>query len=471
MKTTPTIIKLIRQKPYLIIVSPYDQELVKDIKAINWKQREFNRQNNTWEILENDPDQSPDETNLEYIRRICRSAAERRAWEFNDYTAQSAKQIEQKIAQKTHELKEEHIKAICQVLPKLPRRALKLIRWNEDSLSLQLNYYLGENDEGQALWQELKEACTKLWKPSLIYPAFDKKLSFGFVFEVSSDIRVIKALMSCNQVENLKVHQCVSEITCEYSSLPSSPHQLLPLTLFDDSTAHLKDEKGNLWVAQDYHQVWMGQSNYDHSKWEVTQIGEAIYWVACADDLILKGWLKESNYTPAYFGGSFGVFMPRNTKLPQILLRFHLESWFKEWAIAALNSSELSAPYSNWQSLISANGYNHCADDLIGFFNKFMGTKEGEFILELLEISSLQLLEYKNKIQRLKEEKASEAYQEILRKAPDLASQKLNLKTKAELLKLAEKHQIPLKKSWTKTTIIASFVKNFSLCKELIGLR
>lgn len=451
MKTTPTTIKLTRQGKHLIIASPYDETLVENIKVLHWKQREFNRQDNTWIILEDDPEQSPDEaTNLEYIRRICQEAAERRGWQFNDYTAQSTEQIEQKLAQKTDELKEEHIKAICQVLPKLPRRALKLIRWDDDSLSLQLNYYLGENDEGQALWQELKEACTKVWRHRIFCPAFEAKAHCGFVFEISSDDRVVQTLVAC-QIDNLNIYQ------------------LSQIQMFPDGIKHFQDTKGNLWVGKNYTEISMSDLNNDVRPWELTQTDEGLYWVTNADKTLAE-LLSESRPYPVHMGGNYGIFFYRNAQLPQFIAYFHLESWFKEWAIAVLNSSELSAPYSNWQLLISPDGYNHCADDLMRFLNRFMGTKEGEFILELLEISSLQLLEYKNKIQRLKEEKASEAYQEILRKAPDLASQKLNLKTKAELLKLAEKHQIPLKKSWTKAIIIASFVKDFSLCKELIGL-
>ncbi|NJK70389.1 MAG: hypothetical protein HC941_31245 [Microcoleus sp. SU_5_3] len=95
-----------------------------------------------WIVDLHDPNQIPnEETNLEFIRRVCNECAARRNWKVYDSTAASSSQIESQKLDDIESALKAQIDAICEVLPKLPKGILKLVRWDSKKLRLQLTRF------------------------------------------------------------------------------------------------------------------------------------------------------------------------------------------------------------------------------------------------------------------------------------------------------------------------------------------
>lgn len=438
----------------LVVECPFDDELVDQIKsAIPWQTREWT--GSFWVILENDPDQKPDEeTNLAFVRRVCKECADRRNWFFADETAESGEAITQAKQQSKAELLEQHVAAVTEVLPKLPPYSLRLIRWGNSTLKLQLARYLSDEDGGE-LFMKLFHACVKAWKPWLL-ASFDHKMRAGFVFEVAADPRIIRAIMAHQGVEYLKVHQ------------------LSPIQIFDDQTAHLADSEGQVWLGINHEQVDMSELDFDSKDWSVAAVDDVIYWVANRDRYINE-WLDQDTHNRAYFGGAFGVFIQQRSKLPELLELFHLEEWFREWAIALFAADEVHPPeYYRYRSFTkdswNAHSWEHSADQLITHLHKFSGSSYGaDRIKSLIGVEPPTA-----KIKQLKEQAAASARAESRAKAKEAAKKRLESHTKAGLLEIAEKYAekygLIVRKSWKSDRIFEVIASNQKLCEELIGL-
>ncbi|HEY9877745.1 MAG TPA: hypothetical protein V6D29_04775, partial [Leptolyngbyaceae cyanobacterium] len=296
----------------LLIEAPYDADLVASIKAIDSKQREY--EDRKWWVLENDPNQQEEElTNLEYVRSICQEACDRNNWTFLDHTSKSSEEIAQELnAVETEEL-EAHVEAVCNVLPRISRHALRLVAWGEKALRIQLQSYIGED-----VWHELRKACTEIWKPKALIMSSENRMNFGFVFEMSPDPRILRALMSRNDVENLKAYD------------------LKLKEVFDEGKCvHLLDADENLWIGSPVDQSEMDSINWGSQPWEVADVEGQIYWVANAEAFI-DSWLGDLGYTLC-----FNVFLPKSSKVSDLIEREHLQTWFEQWSKPKFFSDEL----------------------------------------------------------------------------------------------------------------------------------
>jgi len=430
----------------LLIECPYDEDLVDEIKdgIENWRQREWT--GTAWAILKDDPNQQADqETNLEFVRRIAQECCDRRGWMLADYTAHSQAEIAQAKQQTEAELLEAHVAAILAVLPKLPPYSLRLSRWGT-TLKFQLARYLSDDEGGYDLFMELKRACVDAWKPSLIVMG-DAKMHSGFVFEMSDDPRIIRALMQCRGVEYLKVFQ------------------LQMVESFGDGTAHLVDADGSLWLGCDYSQVDMSQIDFDSQAWKVAEVDGVIYWVDRASDFV-NAWLLDSPYSIL-----FRVFFPKHSRIASLIEEFHLEQWFQQWAQSLLAITDVSIPYNSSDpvSKCRSHFWSHPADILIDHIKRFSGYG-GETVQELIGLSPDVFQARCLEIDGLKQAKAAENLADVRARARAIVASSLEAKhDKAALLKLAEKQNVQVKKTWTKSKV-AEAIATQEYAENYLGL-
>ncbi len=447
-----TEIKITRVGEYLEVqTSFFDEDLRSEIKTLDYRQREW--KNGYWKILECDPNQEPEqESNLEFVRRIAAECSIRRGWKLYDYTEKSKEEIARQKQQDEQECHEAHVCAVLKVLDKLPRRVLKLVRWEDKLLKLQLVRFLGDEEGGYDLFMELFNACTYVWKPSAIASS-ERKMSSTFVFEMFNDERIVRKLAEIG-VENLKSH-----------SLSISQ-------AFNDGVAHLIDKESNHWVGCDCYiiDIEMSELNYSSHVWQIAVTDEHIYWVAQTMQYI-QGWLEESPMSWMFFGGAFGVARKNFSKIPELIECLHLEEWFRDWGNSLLFDDEIVPCKHCWDyPKRKATGWNHASDQLTAYLGRF--PENLNFILDILQLSAEQFNARILGIQAKKAELAANQVAEDRANAFELAKERTlnNAKNKDELIKLAGMHGVVVSKHWSRDAIINAFKFHPRTCEKLIGL-
>lgn len=394
-----------------------------------------------WVIALANPNQKEDkETNLKFVRRISSDCATRRGWAIADYTSKSNAEIEESLFLSAAQLHENHVKAVQNVLPKLPPYSLRLIRWGA-SIKLQLSHYLG--DDNYALFMELHNACNKVWKPQAL-ASFDPKMRSGFVFEMATDDRIIKALMQCKGIEYFKVHS------------------LTLVQQFDDGVSHLIDGNESRFIGLKLNQVDMSELNFETQAWQLALIDDEIYWV---DNFYhyITSWLEEKEYSVFY-----RVCIPKTSSITGIITFFHLEKWFKEFAQTCLAGNELQASFfGNLKAKTSAAFWLHPADKLISYINRFRN-RGGDWLINLIGLSEKEWCDRLDAINNLKKAYAFEHLQDLKSQAIEIVACDLMSKyDKKGLIELAQREPVVIKKSWTKEKIVSEIVDQEYAFKKL----
>ena len=251
------ILKMVQnpEKTKIGIFTPYDEDLLQDIHQIPSSERDWNGQKKVWII---------DIKHLEYVHNICYKAAEEKNWTIQNFIDRSKAEIQQQITDDLTLEIENHIKAVGEVLPKLPQRCLQLVRWTKDRLQLQLQYHLG--DSNLDLFQDLYNASLKAWKPKAI-ASWNQKLESGFVFEFAADPRIIREL----QKYQIRYLETVS---------------LSPLTIFDEEIAHLTTNDGEVFLGIQYEVADMDSISMNAQSWEIAVVNKVIYWVIFSQQIL-----------------------------------------------------------------------------------------------------------------------------------------------------------------------------------------
>jgi hypothetical protein len=403
------------------IESPYDAELVDDIKGLDRTQRKYVE--GKWICVLEDPNQRPEEqTNLEYLQEICQQCADRQGWIFSDYTVKSDQNIQAQKQEAIAESLEQHVIKFLAVLEELPSGSLKLIRWGSTTLEVQLENYLGEDEDGYILFMRLKNASSGAFKP-LALASFDFKMTRGFVFKVANDPRIVRKLLKMN-----------TRYLVDRSDLQISQ-------VFDDGTAHFTNNDGKQWVGVAIKLCKTTENNYSAQSWEVYADENSIYYV-CNNEKIVENYLGQSSYSIVGFGGSFGHIAPRDAELPKMIEELHLIQWFENWATNLLGSDlKKGHRYKGFK----IKDYDHPANNLIEYYSKFkqrsgLDPEQMQFAIDQIEA--------------MKFAAANSAIANAKTTAIVDAVNLLNRYTKIELLVIAQKYNISVKKSAAKPAII-----------------
>jgi hypothetical protein len=405
------------------IESPYDARLVDDIKALDKDLRKYI--DGKWICKLEDPNQKPDEeTNLEYLRKICQGCADRQSWIFSDYSAKSDRDIKAHQQQAAAENLEQHIVKFLLILEELPLGSLKLIRWGSTTLELQLENYLGEDEDGYNLFMRLKKASMDAFKP-LALASFDFKMTRGFVFQVANDPRIVRKLLKVNARYLIdRSHLQISQV-------------------FDDGIAHFISSDKIRWTGVKIELYQTTENNYTAESWEICALDDSIYYV-CDNQKIVGSFLGQSNYSVLGFGGSFRHIAPRDAELPKVIEELHLTQWFEKWAISLLGSNlEKGHRYKGFK----IGDYDHPANNLIEYYSKFK-QRSG------LDPEQMQLAI--DRIEAMKTIAANSAIAEAKATAIVDVVNLLDRYTRIELLAIAQKYNISVKKSAAKPAIIVS---------------
>jgi hypothetical protein len=431
------------------VSSPYDEELKESIKGvIPWKLREY--RDRSWAVIEDDPDQKPDEqTNLEFLRQVAKECADRRGWKVRDFTLQSEEQVAEQRAEEAQDELEAHIAAVSQILRKMPPHSLRMTGWNSKRISLQLEHYLGEEnyDLFMELFRSSKEALKVQWLGS-----WEKKRGFGFEFSLVNCPEIVRVLIEENARLRVKYLDSVAlQITQE---LPSG-------------AVRMASPKGGDYLGLDICAVDMSENEWSSNSWQVAQVGDRQLWV-CELEPYIRGWVSQSSQSVMSFGGRFGIFMQQRSRLPELIEIFELQEWFREWSRSLLESEVLSG-YSP--------GLLHPADDLICHIKGFGQGYGGDRLSEI--IGPEYLAERVQAIAQLKEAKKMAANAEKIRNAKKLAAQKIRKDhpMKADLIKYSHGTNVapwlngPVKKSWTIEKIVEHLTADQDFCERLIGIQ
>ncbi|MBD2503957.1 hypothetical protein [Anabaena azotica] len=389
----------------IVIKAPFDRNLIEDIKVIPKTQRRW--ADPEWILALIDPNQQPDqETNLEYLIRVCRENAKRLGWRFVDYSASSEAEIKADKAKSTEELIDEFLA----VVDELPNGALKLIRWFRDRLQLQLNYYLSEEVGGYDLFMRLYNASQEAFKLGLMMSG-ESRADWGFVFNIPYRDRVIRKLGEKNTTF-IKYH-----------------HDLVPVRQFDDRVVHFhKGEEHYFGIPMS--ECDPSEINWQSQSWELFDIGNTVYWV-CETKKFVDAWAMASKYSVAHFGGNFGLVYERPEQLSNRVTLFHLEEWLEAHIQKLAEMPPVCRSAAPWK--YRAGAWGHPLDH---YFDK--GVVQPQ-IRELIESQKVI--------------KAQEAVDSDRANAIELAKAKLRGYTKAELLK---KYSSFLKSSWDKERILST---------------
>jgi len=287
----------------IVVKAPFDTDLIGDIKVIPPAQRRW--ANPEWIIALDDPDQKPDEkTNLQYITDICAEHAQRLGWEFKNYVGKTETEIKEEKIKSTEELIDEFVAAVDE----LPNYKLKLVRWNADSLQLQLNGYLSD-DGGYNLFMRLVRSSEQAYKPTILLGS-ERRIDPGFIFTIPYRDRVIRKLL-----EKHTTYLKLVELTAVHA--------------FDDEVVHFQNSNSELWVGVPIDKSNPDSINWESRDWELNYQDDRLYWVVQAKKFIYA-WVEESRYSVAHFGGNFGVILDRPNQFPDKVIGLHLEEWLSD---------------------------------------------------------------------------------------------------------------------------------------------
>ena len=422
MGTKEIILRI--QSDYIFVKAPYDQDLINGIKIINSKQREWLPSSGEWKISVIDPDQEPDQmSNLEHLQKICSECSQRHYWKFSDYTSKSQAEV-----QHEKELsKEEQIEKLLVVLAKLPNGSLKLVRWNSNSLQLQLNQYLGDSEEARELFMQLFRASNEAHKTDLLLST-EQRGSFGFVFTIHYNDRIIRALLD------------------KHTQFLADRRDLKLKEFFEDRVAHFEDHSQQLWIGVEISSSDMGSINWESRNWELSEHDSNLYWVVLAEAYV-NAWVREPAFDISYFGGNFGIINHRDPSLKDKVKIFHLEYWFENY-LNTLKALPILANSHGRPWIYSASNYSHPLD-----------------VFSIFIASEIRLI-----LEEQKKEAARQAIAKDKEDAQSIAIGILQYKyAKDELIKQYG-NAYQLKKSWNKQRILEEICSDQQFCEKLIGL-
>lgn len=456
----------------MIIRCPYDERLVAQIKIVipDWEQREWSGK--FWAVLRDNPYQVKGEpSNLDLVRRICRECTDRRGWLLADCTMQSDQDFAELQAEKEKVLLAEHIKAVVEVLPKLPPNSFHVVRWSQSRIQLKLRNHISDN----ILFKKLFNACLRV-----------EKQWVGFLMDVANDRSILLALLLLKSADNLSLSQF--QIVQEFDN---------------NGTAHLIDSNGQAWLGIQYDsfvleefdsseflsdfEIELESALFYQRSWQLGIAGKKIYWIAHRNTFI-ETWLNPPD-SNCYFGGAFGDLLKYRQLLPQLLQEFQMVDWFKYWAGDLLESEEVYPREARFQDQWSVNGlqclapscwhedgWAHPAEPLLRHLSNFYKDQEGVEALSSIDIIPPEewVCVYEESIANLKYVEAAKAQERARTNAISLATRfVLPHWAKWEMVEFANEHSrlgVVVRQSWAKDRIIYTFGTCQELCELVIGL-
>lgn len=434
----------------LLVKTPhYSQAFVGGIKD----EEVFPRSDREWEP----PHWRVNAIHLEALRALVKEIAEQEGWQFIDETAQSEEATKAQEHAIVEDFLDRHAAAVIAVLPKLPTRSLRLVKWTAEYLEFELKVFL----DNPALFQELTAASLQSYRPTLLYGGGHKR-EFQRTFIVAADERILRAL--CTIAGTISVTEAGHwKTNVEYFIV----RPLVRTQFFEDGVAHFTGEDQSFWFGFPYQNDPI-DINWSQKSWQVALVDEKVYVVYkavnTAKDLL---GIKESQYVNPGMG-NVAVAQSHPSVIAQFIQLTHAEAWFKQWGNELVQSDQLTpSPVQKprWYDW----AWNHPADEIL---NQGSSKSRGGVaaMYQLLGWDEESVKTYRQRIKLLKETAAQAIIDDMRTHSSTLALPLLQNLTIQELLNLGEKHQVELRKSWGKERIIHTLVAQVSVCEDIIGL-
>jgi len=343
------------------------------------------------------------------------------------------------------------------VLPRLPIGALAVTAWDDKSLTLQLEQFVDKE-----LFDALRTASAHAYKP-IGYWSFDHKASMGFAFQVVADERIVRALCALATqgstyspgVKHLKVHALTVTAYC------------------DSEVAHFADDKGQVWLGVKFQSARMQDWDTTRDPWPLAVTERGIY-VAFEGESFFRSALGEPSSRVLFLGAFPAPFVHQPSRVVAMARVLHVEDWLREWAQSLLSAADCSRKESfgsgrrGWR----ADDYVHPADLLLGHFIFYPNpdATHGGDLSELLGWEREFVERERERIAQLRQAAADAAIARDRARAAELARPRLADMTKDELVAIAARHGVAVKKSAKKDEMVAALGASQSACEDVIGL-
>jgi hypothetical protein len=392
---------------------------------------------------------------LTQIRKIVYGLGKQEDWEVYDLTAETEEELHAHQREVEQQEIEGHVAAICTVLNKLPRRALRLVSWKEGILDLELSRFLDDKE----LFLELAQASLHSYRPSILFGGSKREGTQTFLFK--EEPRILRAL--CTYAGSLTPTQNRFASDVEHLVVRTG---LFLLHRFDDMIVHLESVEHVLWVGIPYQRI-LDDLTYARDHWEVQWIEDTLYRLFPVEETLEKLLaVAESQYVNP--GVGFAVAQRHPSQVAQVVAFMHIGAWFREWGNARVQSMTLTQRFRDDTPCWHTHDWEHPADLLLSHLS--WTRSGGPTMALLLGWTQDDIPVFRQRIRALKEQKVAQVLEEMVTHAAELALPLLEARTISDLLALGERHTLELRKSWSKAKIVGVLNTYTPINEEILGL-
>jgi histone H3/H4 len=335
---------------------------------------------------------------------------------------------------------QEYQQSLNALLEKVPPGNFNIVELKPRTLKVQPNTFFNDLD----LFKELQQSSLN-WDNLFLDNDGNPRIKRGWIFEwVWSDDLLLK-LMSCKGVRRIEAERVIQ----------SNPFQFI--------------HQGSMWVGIPLELFPKGlpsSSMYDWQlayhetsfmcDWQLTH-HEKWYWVCSAETLVMD-WFKQKVRSSIFYNPMAQFLNPSQIKLH--LDRLGLVEWFRTWLDARLSVPSVLPKFLG--SCWSPENWAHPSDEWFAFYELSQSLHDDLHKLVGGDAPALTLAMAHEAIANLKEQAALCARDESRKTAKADARQALESRnwTKPEILELADKFEVKVKKSDPKPKLIESLLSS-----------
>lgn len=405
---------------------------------------------------------------LEIIRQIGRSAIERHTdWVFLDRTQKDVIAIADQ--KKLHEARLQHQKSqeFKQILNSCDS-SFSLVEWDKDTIKLQFQKMLGSET-----FELIKSSCLKIGK-EILDSRDNPKLRRGWWFCIPYSPELLNVLIAKNtqHLKKIKLHSFSKE------QQPTTFPQV----------CHFHDEGGNLWVGLLLSRVPRSFLNDIDSSasWQLAEFDEDWYWVGQVQSIFqslsdaLCGSLRY-NRTSFYKEGLASVVS--KSPLSRAIKDLGLAQWTCQYlqqlssaaVIPSVNPNLYQEPFFKQQvrqKLYYPDGYIHPMDTFLNFYQA-QSIEEQQAISQVLGWETTIFEQWFEQIFAQKQKAAHLLIEQERQMAIERGQSLLDSMKKLQLLEVADKADIAIKKSWKLEQIRVALTQSNQyqlVCEKILGI-
>lgn len=404
----------------VFICSPYDEKLLAGIKRLPKKMRRYCRQG--WIVAIDDNFNGQPIHN--YLRSLYTEAARRCGYVLVDETTDAG------ITQQ--KFKQQQASKLSRVLTYFPPKSLEVQRWlrGKKNFVVSLNEFLGKD-----LFAELQKVATNI----------GHRNNYKFEFEIPITIELMRILRKLETLRFELIEESQIKVDSRY------PNGII----------HFR-RNGQLYIGYSIGEDLPVPLLSSMKRWAIAAIDRQFYWVDNPKELL--DVLLRSKYRRLYMSAQphcpgFGVVQPDSPEIQNIshiFRKIYLESWL--WQEVLCRSTG-TACRKLMRGGFDPLDYEHPFDAIAAQTHRFDWDEDQK---KYVDASVTDITAYKQRL--VKDAIASLAAK--INADPILYGQSL---TKDELLTWCDRHQVPVRKTWTKAKLLGQLKQNPKWIKALLA--